>query len=101
MSEDDEILIELRNIKRLLEFLAKDSLEISLNRVATTQERREIWALCDGLTSTAAIAHKVGITPRTVRRYVLELSEANLAMIEKRGYPKRRFDIIPYDWEVR
>lgn len=100
MLENDDILIELKNIKRLLEFLAKDSLELALNRVAATQERREIWAFCDGLTSTAAIARKVGVTPRTVRRYVLELSKANLAVVEKKGYPKRRFDIIPHDWEV-
>ncbi len=72
-----------------------------LEGIATTPDRKKIWALFDGITSTDEIASKTNITQRTVQIFVKELIESNLIVVEKRGYPKRRFDYVPSDWKVR
>ena len=94
------LLDELSKIRQLLEILARNALREELERIATTDERKRIWALCDGLRSTEEIAKKVGVTPRTVQRFIKELRNVDLVTIVKRGYPKRRFDYIPSDWDV-
>ena len=94
------LLDELSKIRQLLEILTRNALKEELERIATTSERKRIWALCNGLRSTEEIAKKVGVTPRTVQRFIKELRKVDLVTIEKRGYPKRRFDYIPSDWGV-
>lgn len=94
------LLEEVSKIRQLLEMLTRNVLKEELERIATTEERKRIWALCDGLRSTEEIAKEVGVTPRTVQRFVKELREADLITVEKRGYPKRRFDYIPADWGI-
>jgi len=79
-------LDELSKIIQLLEILTRNALKEELERIATTSERKRIWALCNGLRSTEEIAK--------------ELWKVDLITIEKRGYPKRRFDYIPSDWDV-
>ncbi len=80
------LLDELSKIRQLLEILTRNALKEELERIATTSERKRIWALCNGLRSTEEIAK--------------ELWKVDLITIEKRGYPKRRFDYIPSDWDV-
>ncbi|RLG90230.1 MAG: hypothetical protein DRO36_06455 [Candidatus Hecatellales archaeon] len=94
------LLDEISKIRQLLEILTRNALKEELEKIATTDERKRIWALCNGLRSTEEIAKKVGVTSRTVQRFVKELRKADLVTIEKRGYPKRRFDYIPSDWGV-
>ena len=102
ISEDmlTKLLEEISTIRQLLEMLARKALKEELERLATTNERKKIWALCDGLRSTKEIAEEVGITQRTVQRFIKELQEADLIIIEKRGYPKRRFNYVPSDWKI-
>jgi len=95
-----KILEEVSKIRQLMEVIARKTLKEDLERVATTPERRRIWALCDGSLSTEEIARKAGVTQRTVQRFVKELRRLDLISIEKRGYPKRKFDYVPSDWEV-
>ena len=92
---------ELLKIRQLLEILTRNALKEELEKVATTDERKQIWALCNGLRSTEEIAKKVGVTRRTVQKFVEELRKKDLITIEKRGHPKRRFDYIPSDWNVK
>lgn len=94
------LLDELSKIRQLLEILTRKALKEELEKIATTDERKRIWALCNGLRSTEEIAKKVGVTPRTVQRFIKELRKVDLITIEKRGYPKRRFDYIPSNWDV-
>jgi len=94
------LLEELSKIRQLLEILTRNALKEELEKIATTDKRKQIWALCNGLRSTKEIARKVGVTPRTVQRFIKELRKADLITIEKRGYPKRRYDYIPSDWNV-
>ena len=95
-----KFLDELSKIRQLLEMLARGALKTELEKIATTPERRKIWALCNGTLSTEEIARKVNVSQRTVQRFVKELREADLVIVERRGYPKRRFDYIPSDWDV-
>ena len=94
------LLDELSKIRQLLEILTRNALKEELEKIATTDERKQIWVLCNGLRSTDEIAKEVGVTSRTVQRFIKELRKADLVTVEKRGYPKRRFDYIPSDWDV-
>ena len=95
-----EVLDELSKIRQLLEILTEDALRKKLEKVATTKERKKMWSLFDGTLSTEEIAKKVNVTQRAVQIFIKELKEMDLVSIEKRGYPKRRFDYIPADWKI-
>jgi hypothetical protein len=97
---EEKIYEELVRIRSLLEILASDKIREKLESVATTKERQAIWASCDGLTSTEEIAGKTRISQRAVQLFVKELLEKDLLYIERRGYPKRKFEIIPPAWRI-
>lgn len=96
----EEVREEVSKIRTLLEFIARGNLKEELEKIATTPERKRIWALCDGLLSTQEIAEKTGVAQRTVQIFIKELGDVDLIEIEKRGYPKRRFDYVPSDWDL-
>jgi len=95
-----KVLQELSKIRQLVEILARDSLKSMLKEVATTTERKKIWVLCNGALSTEEIAKKVNVSRRAVQIFVKELRLKGLIEIEKRGYPKRKFDYVPSDWNI-
>jgi len=90
---------EIVKVRQLLEITVKDKLEKELEKVLTTKERKAIWALSDGFTNTKTISQKAGISQRSVQLVVKDLQESGLITIRKRGYPKRKFDYIPSEWE--
>lgn len=94
----EEVREEVSKIRTLLEFIARGNLKEELEKVATTLERKRIWALCDGSLSTQEIAEKVDRAQRTVQQFIKELGVVDLITAERRGYPKRRFDYVPSDW---
>jgi DNA-binding transcriptional ArsR family regulator len=104
MSEQQNILEmvynELVNVRYLLEIAIRGELKKEIERVVTTDERRKIYVLLDGFSSTEQIAQKAGVSQRSVQLLVKELVDAGLVVIEKRGYPKRVFDYIPSEWRV-
>lgn len=97
----ERILVELVEIKQLLILNSREVLKRELNEIASSDERKRIWGLLDGLTSTNEIAKKVGVSARAVQIFVSQLGEKELVITEKRGYPKRRMDYIPSDWQLR
>ena len=97
---DMEILNELSEIRLLLQILAEEALRKKLEEVATTKIRRKMWILFDGTLSTEEIAKKLNVTQRAVQIFVYELKKKDLIVIERRGYPRRRFDYIPSDWRL-
>lgn len=103
MSQDPLVPIyqELTKIRKLLELLAKDSIKGELERITTTDERKKVWALCDGNNTTSEIAQKVTISLRAVQIALKELQEAGLITTGRRGYPKRAYDYVPPGWEIR
>ncbi|GAH51029.1 unnamed protein product [marine sediment metagenome] len=93
----EEICEEITKIRTLLELIARGNLKEELEKVATTPERKRIWALCNGSLSTQEIAEKIGRTQRAVQQFIKELGKLDLIEAERRGYPKRRFDLVPSD----
>jgi len=77
----------------------KDGLRKELERVLTTNQRKMVWSLSDGFTDTKTIAKNVGISRRAVQITVRELQEAELLVVERRGFPKRKFDYVPSGWK--
>jgi len=92
---------EIVKIRQLLEMSVKDNLQKELEKVLTTKERKMVWALSDGLTDTKTIAEKAAISQRAVQGALKELQEAELIVVEKRGFPKRKFDYVPSDWRCK
>lgn len=89
---------EIVKIRQLLEIALKDNLKKELERILTTNERKMVWALSDGFTDTSTIARRTGISARAVQITVKELLDAELLVVEKRGFPRRQFDYVPSKW---
>jgi hypothetical protein len=100
MSKGDLVPIyeEIVKIRELLQLLASDKIKGQVERLASTDERKRVWTLCDGTNSTSEIADKVAISLRAVQIFLKELQDAGLIVIERRGYPKRVFDYVPPGW---
>jgi hypothetical protein len=97
MSLYDEII----KIRQLLEISLKDNLRKELEKVLTTKERKAVWALSDGFTDTKTIGEKTGISQRSVQSTLKDLQDIELIVVEKRGFPKRKFDYVPSDWKYK
>lgn len=94
-----EIKKEVSLIRRYLEFQITDFVKDQLDKIASTPERRSVWISLDGTKTTQEIAREAGISIRTVQHFVKQLRELDLIADKKRGYPQRRIDIIPSNWE--
>jgi DNA-binding MarR family transcriptional regulator len=92
---------EIVKIRQLLEITFKNDLMKELEKILTTKERKTVWALSDGSTDTKAIAEKTGISIRAVQQTVKELQEADYLIIERRGFPERKFDYVPPEWKLK
>jgi DNA-binding MarR family transcriptional regulator len=95
----EKLLEEIITMRKLLEIVISDKLKTKLEEVATTSERKRIYALCDGLTSTDEIAQKVGVSQRAVQDVVKRFVERDLISVSRRGYPRRLFEWIPSEWK--
>lgn len=85
---------EVVKIRQLLEVMARDKLEKEIGSILTTKERKMVWALSDGLNETKTIAEKTGVSQRAVQVTLKDLHDAGLLTVERRGFPKRRFDYL-------
>lgn len=97
----EKILSELKEIRHLHLLNSRETLILLLNELASTDERKQIWGLLDGLTSTSDIAEKVKVSSRAVQFFISQLEEKELIITERRGYPKRRMDYIPSKWQLK
>jgi DNA-binding transcriptional ArsR family regulator len=104
MAEEQNILEkiygELVNVRHLLEIAIRNELKKEIEKTVTTDERRKIYVLLDGFSSTEEISKKAGVSQRAVQLLVKELADAGFVIMERRGYPKRVFDYIPSGWRV-
>lgn len=94
------VIAKLDGIYRLLELQNRSLLEAAVRKVATTKERRKAWILSDGQRKNEEIARLCGAALRTIQQFVQETDRNGLMDTSKRGYPRRRFDVIPADWSV-
>lgn len=99
MEETNSIIIEeLKNIRELLEILVRGEINKILEEIATTNERKKIWYLIDGNRSTADIANIINMSQRAVQIFLQKLNQENLIEFEKRGYPIKKYNIVPNEW---
>lgn len=100
MSEKPEKLIlkELRRISKILTLSYADTIEKELGKVATTDDRKMIWLLIDSNSMSKDIAKEVGITERSVNRFLKIAENAGLIENPKKKPPKRIIDYVPPSW---
>ena len=98
MDKYDQILAELRSIKKLLTILSQDKIDAFNKTIATkyfsTPERKKMYELFDGTKSYKEIGALVKVSPEAVRQFAVSLEEAGLVEIisnSKTRYPKRNF----------
>lgn len=91
---------EVLKIRQLLEITFRKELQEELERILTTEERKMVWALSDGFSDTKSIGEKAGISQRAVQAIAKDLQEAGFLVVERRGFPKRRFDYVPPKWQA-
>jgi len=93
------ILENLVVIRQLMELQLRKLIKEELERVASTPERKKMWILCDGATSTSEISRKVGVSTRAVQYFIRDAQRLELIRIDKRGFPRRAINWIPSDWQ--
>lgn len=93
-----QINFNLSIIRKLSELQLRGIIKAELEKVASTSERKKIWALSDGTLSTGEIAKKVGVSRRAVQYFVQEAERSELLRMDKRGFPYRNIDWIPPEW---
>jgi len=97
----EEMSKQLGEIKQLLLVMARGDIQKELETIITTDEKKKIWALCDGINTTTEISNKAKVSIRYVQVIIKDLQNANLVSVEKRGIPKRVFDYVPKNWRVK
>jgi|GEM_PF-842683 len=98
MTDGDLVLEELKRISKILTLAHGESLEKELSKIATSDERKKIWVLIDCVKLPKDIAKEVGVSVRSVNRF-LSIGE-KVGLIENPwGKPPRRLiDYVPATW---
>lgn len=82
MDINEQILEELKAIRKLLTIFSQDKLvefqEIIRTKYLTTTQREQMYDLFDGTLSQKEIASKVGVSSEAVRQFVVTLEQAGI-----------------------
>src|SRR5437870_6534562 len=98
-TDQDDLLRELKSIKKIITLSNAPSLERELNKYATTIERKKIWANIDGKRLPSQIAKDTGLGTRAVEIFVKTLTQVGLVEPRTFGQPPRRsIDFVPASW---
>jgi len=92
-----EMLRELRNISKILLLANSRMVESELSKVVSTVERKKMWVLIDGETSSKSIADKLGVSQRGVQ-YFLRDAKATGFVDLSGEFPEKTFDYVPPAW---
>lgn len=91
-------LKELQKISKILTLAHSDSLEEAISKYATTDKRKKIWVLIDGINMATDMIDKTKIKRRTVYEFLEVLEKAKLIENPRGKPPKRLIDIVPASW---
>ena len=91
-------LKELQKISKILTLAHLDSLEKAISKYATTDKRKKIWVLIDGINMATDMIDKTKIKRRTVYEFLEVLEKAKLIENPRGKPPKRLIDIVPASW---
>lgn len=98
---NSEELTELRKITKILTLAHANALEDTIGRYASTDARKMIWVLIDGINMPEDIMNRIGrarIGLRTIYDFLEILGEAKLIENPKRKPPKKLIDFVPASW---
>jgi hypothetical protein len=91
-------LKELKKISKILLLANAAVVEAELSKIATTNDRKKMWALMDGIRMPADIAQEAKVTAMTVSYFVNAGKAAELIEYKKGEPPKRILDYVPPSW---
>jgi hypothetical protein len=94
----EEILLE---IKKQMKILAADLAIRNIEKLASTDERKAVWALCSGRLTREELAKKSRVHLNTVKSFVDIAMTYGLLEEEKGkgGHPTRVIDYVPSEWK--
>lgn len=85
-NQNEAILNELKQIRKLLTILAQDKIEVFNeyieNKYLTTDQRKQMYSLFDGTNSLKEIGSQVKTSSEAVRLFAVSLEEAGLLEYE-------------------
>ena len=94
-------LKELQKITRILTLAHSESLEREISKYASTDRRKMIWVLIDGINMPSDIMNKIRTTKvgkRTVYDFLEVLEKAKLIENPEGKPPRRLIDLVPASW---
>lgn len=97
----DKEVKELQKITKILTLAHSEALEKEISKYASTEKRKMIWVLIDGINMPQDMIDKIGKTKikrRTVYDFLEVLEQAKLIENPKRKPPRRLVDIVPASW---
>lgn len=98
MSDNDQVVKELRKLSKILLFSNGKAIEEELSRLIATNERRKMWSLVDGSKMPKDIAKIVNVTPMSVSRFLSLTVSAGLIEYDRGKPPVRLLDYVPAEW---
>jgi hypothetical protein len=98
LSINDNVILELRKINRVLTLSNAERIEEELSKIATTSERKKIWVMINGDRSQDDIANALGVARRTVNIFVGVLATADLVDAQRGKPPRRILNYVPPSW---
>jgi hypothetical protein len=98
MTDKDLVLEELRKISKILTLAHGESLEKEISKIASSDERKKIWVLMDGVKLPKDIAKDVGVTVQSVNRFLAIAEKASIIENPWGKPPKRLIDYVPAKW---
>ena len=91
-------MIRLKKISKILILANAGLIENELSRYATTDDRKRIWILIDGQRMSKEIAESIGITQRSVDRFLKALAIAELIENPRGKPPEKIIEYVPPTW---
>lgn len=95
----EKISEDIAIMKNFMRLQAMEAISTTLQKIASTPERQQMWRLADGNRNNEEISKMVGVAMRSVQYFVQEAQDAGLIVMKRRGYPSRMVDVFPSEWK--
>src|SRR6266508_6952823 len=99
MTAEEDFLREIRRLNATVRFAFARQLQTELEKVASTPDRRRIWAVIDGELTTKDISRQLGIPRRTVDFFLSLAEECGLLQNPRGRPPVKLVDYVPLEWK--
>lgn len=95
----NEQLKELQKITKILTLAHAETLEKELSKYATTDERKKIWVLIDGVKMPKSMVSLIkGIKVRAIEIFLKEIERAGWIENPRKKPPRKLIDYVPPAW---